>query len=233
VRQPIAWNNRRHLEIYFGSSGARLHPAIPSSRLHPDQMVSYRHDAPKIGVMFFDRTLPARCKQNLKDRFDTRYEITFYGPAGNDEAAADVWTGANSMNELIADGDPGFCLGPNSMKRQPSSLCYTSGTTGNPKRRALFPTGPTCFNSLVGTSPDGLANLRCDTVMPLCQCCNVNAVGRTLYGCVARPQKLVLPGPGLDGDSLAKPDRHPTRDCGLAWPRFDGAILAGAGEIRL
>ena len=192
----IAWNNRRHLEIYFGSSGAGFVCHTLNPRLHPDQMVYIANDA-QDRVMFFDRTfLPAVA--NLKDRFDTVEHYVLLGP--RDDEAAQMFDGLQFYDELIADGDPDF-VWPELDERQPSSLCYTSGTTGNPKG-VLYSHRSTLLHALVGNQPDGLAISACDTVMPVVPMFHVNAWG-VPYTAASAGAKLVLPGPGLDGDSLA------------------------------
>ena len=94
----IAWNNRRHLEIYFGSSGAGFICHTLNPRLHPDQMVYIANDA-QDRVMFFDRTfLPAVA--NLKDRFDTVEHYVLLGP--RDDEAAQMLDGLQFYDELLS-----------------------------------------------------------------------------------------------------------------------------------
>ena len=191
----IAWNNRRHLEIYFGTSGAGFICHTLNPRLHPDQMVYIANDA-EDRVMFFDRTfLPAVAQ--LKDRFTTVEHYVLLGP--RDAEAAAMLDGLQFYDELIAQGDADF-IWPELDERQPSSLCYTSGTTGNPKG-VLYTHRSTLLHSLAGNHPDGLAISARDTVMPVVPMFHVNAWG-VPYTAAAAGAKLVLPGPGLDGESL-------------------------------
>lgn len=191
----IAWNNRRHLEIYFGSSGGGFICHTLNPRLHPDQMVYIANDA-EDRVMFFDRTfLPIVAK--LKDRLETVEHFVLLG--AHDAEAAAMLDGLQFYDDLIADGDPGF-VWPELDERQPSSLCYTSGTTGNPKG-VLYSHRSTLLHSLVGNQPDGLAISARDTVMPVVPMFHVNAWG-VPYTSAAVGARLVLPGPGLDGESL-------------------------------
>ncbi len=191
----IAWNNRRHLEIYFGCSSAGFICHTLNPRLHPDQMVYIANHA-EDRVMFFDRTfLPAIAK--LKDRFKSVEHYVLLG-ARDEEAEATI-DGLKIYDELIAEGDPAF-VWPELDERQPSSLCYTSGTTGNPKG-VLYSHRSTLLHSLAGNQPDGLAISARDTVLPVVPMFHVNAWG-VPYISAAVGAKLVLPGPGLDGESL-------------------------------
>jgi acyl-CoA synthetase (AMP-forming)/AMP-acid ligase II len=191
----IAWNNRRHLEIYFGSSGAGFICHTLNPRLHPDQMVYIVNDA-EDRILFFDSTfLPAIA--TLKERFETVEHYVLLG--ARDEKAAEMIDGLKFYDELIAEGDPDFAW-PKLDERQPSSLCYTSGTTGNPKG-VLYSHRSILLHSLIGNQPDGFAISARDTVMPVVPMFHVNAWG-VPYTSAAVGAKLILPGPGLDGESL-------------------------------
>jgi fatty-acyl-CoA synthase len=81
-----------------------------------------------------------------------------------------------------------------------SSLCYTSGTTGNPKG-ALYSHRSTLLHSYASTMPDALNVSARDTVLPVVPMFHVNAWGLP-YSVPLTGAKMVFPGAGLDGKSL-------------------------------
>lgn len=193
----IAWNNRRHLEIYFGvgSGGRVVHTINP--RLTPEQVAFIIGDASD-AVLFFDRTfLPLVAA--IRAHVPTVRHFVLLG--GADAEAAGKIDGLLFYDDLIATGDAGHRW-PDLDERAPAALCYTSGTTGHPKgvqysHRSLV------LHSLSGNQPDGLGIAARDTVMPVVPMFHVNAWG-VPYIAAAVGCKLVLPGPGLDGASLAR-----------------------------
>ena len=193
----IAWNNRRHLEIYFGASGGGFICHTINPRLHPEQLIFIVNDAAD-KVLFLDHTfLPATAK--LKDHFKTVEHIVLMGP--RDEDAAAQIEGLLFYDELLETGDGDFAWSSFEETRA-SSLCYTSGTTGNPKG-VLYTHRSTLLHSIGGNQPDGLAISAKDTVLPVVPMFHVNAWG-VPYIAASVGSKLVLPGPGLDGESLVK-----------------------------
>ncbi|KUP94595.1 long-chain-fatty-acid--CoA ligase [Tritonibacter horizontis] len=193
----IAWNNRRHMEIYFGVAGAGLVCHTINPRLHPDQLIFIVNHA-EDKVLFFDSTfLPAVAK--LKAHFKTVEHFVLMGP--RDDEASKILDGLVFYDELLETGDASYAW-PQFEETRASSLCYTSGTTGNPKG-VLYSHRSTLLHTLAGNQPDGLAISAKDTVLPVVPMFHVNAWG-VPYMAAANGAKLVLPGPGLDGDSLVK-----------------------------
>lgn len=193
----IAWNNRRHLEIYYGvaSSGRIIHTINP--RLHPDQLTFIVEDADD-QVLFLDRTfLPAIA--SLKPKLSHIKHFVLMG--GRDAEAEAMLDGLKFYDELLDEVEP-VSEWPALDENSPAALCYTSGTTGNPKgvqysHRSLV------LHSLAGNQPDGIAIAARDTVLPVVPMFHVNAWS-VPYIAAAVGAKLVLPGPNLDGDSLVK-----------------------------
>lgn len=191
----IAWNNRRHLEIYYGvaSSGRITHTINP--RLHPEQLIYIVEDADD-QVLFFDRTfLPAVAA--LKPKLTSIRHFVLM--SGRDEEAEGMLEGIKFYDELLADAEP-VASWPEIDEKSPAALCYTSGTTGNPKG-VQYTHRSTVLHSLAGNQPDGLAIAARDTVLPVVPMFHVNAWG-VPYIAAAVGAKLVLPGPHLDGESL-------------------------------
>ncbi|WP_319826463.1 long-chain-fatty-acid--CoA ligase [Thalassovita sp.] len=191
----IAWNNQRHLEIYFGVAGAGMICHTINPRLFPEQLVYIINHA-EDRVLFLDRTfLPVAAK--LGEHLKTVKHIVLMGP--RDEEAAAMVPGLMFYDELIEEGDAAYEW-PQVDENAPSSLCYTSGTTGNPKG-VLYTHRSTVLHSLGGNQPDALNLSARDSVMPVVPMFHVNAWG-VPYIAPAVGCKLVLPGPNLDGDSL-------------------------------
>ncbi|MCB1397430.1 MAG: AMP-binding protein, partial [Rhodobacteraceae bacterium] len=124
----LAWNNRRHLEIYYGVSGAGFVCHTINPRLFPEQLVYIAGHA-EDRVLFFDKTFVPLVKA-LKDQLGTVEHFVYMGPADAEVAAA--VPGVIAYDDLVAGGDAGFEW-PEFDENTASSLCYTSGTTGHPK----------------------------------------------------------------------------------------------------
>lgn len=193
----IAWNNRRHLEIYFGVAGAGMVCHTINPRLFPEQLIYIINHA-EDQILFLDQTfLPVAAK--LGEHLKTLKHVVLMGP--RDEEAAAMVDGLLFYDELIA-GEPDDTTWPELDENLPSSLCYTSGTTGNPKG-VQYTHRTTVLHSIAGNQPDGMALSAKDTVMAVVPMFHANAWG-VPYIAAAIGCKIVLPGPNLDGESLVK-----------------------------
>ncbi|MDO8771299.1 MAG: 3-(methylthio)propionyl-CoA ligase [Burkholderiaceae bacterium] len=191
----LAWNGYRHLELYFAvsGSGSVLHTLNP--RLHPDQLL-YILDHAEDQVLFFDLTfLPlveavaGRCKT-------VRH---FVAMIDKDKMPASKLPNLLCYEDLISAHEPDF-VWPTFDENTASSLCYTSGTTGNPKG-VLYSHRSTMLHTYASVMPDAIGISSRDCVMPVVPMFHVNAWGLP-YSCAMVGAKLVLPGPALDGKSL-------------------------------
>ena len=195
----LAWNGYRHMELYYAvsGSGAVLHTVNP--RLHPDQIV-YIADHAEDQVLCFDMSfLPLI--QAVAGRTKTIKAFV----AMTDRAhmpAADVAAKIPNLlcyEELINAQDDGFEW-PTFDENLASSLCYTSGTTGNPKG-VLYSHRSTVLHTFAIALPDSLDCSANDCILPVVPMFHVNAWGLPYAACMVGA-KLVFPGPGLDGKSL-------------------------------
>ncbi|MGL4488764.1 MAG: AMP-binding protein, partial [Rhizobiaceae bacterium] len=193
----IAWNNFRHLQIYFGVSGGGMVCHTINPRLFPEQLIYIINHA-EDQVIFFDRTF-APLIAKLRDQFATVKAYVLLG--GHDEEIAAAVPGVLFYDEFIEGGDADFAW-PELNELEASSLCYTSGTTGNPKG-VLYSHRSTLLHTFGVCLPDSLNISARDVALPVVPMFHVNAWG-TPYAAAMTGASLVLPGPGLDGDSLIK-----------------------------
>jgi 3-(methylthio)propionyl---CoA ligase len=192
----LAWNGYRHLEMYFGVSGSGkvLHTLNP--RLHPDQVVWIANHA-EDQVLCFDMSfLPI--VQAVHTRCTT---IKHYiAMCDADKLPADTGIpGLISYEAWIGKQSTAYEW-PQFDENTASSMCYTSGTTGNPKA-ALYSHRSSTLHAYAAALPDVMCLSARDSVLPVVPMFHVNAWGipysAALTGC-----KLVFPGPALDGKSI-------------------------------
>ena len=192
----LAWNGYRHMELYYAASGsgAVLHTLNP--RLHPDQVVWIANDA-EDRILFFDLTfLP------LIETIAPRLTTVKAFVAMTDRAhmpASDKLPNLLCYEDLIDNHKPDFAW-PDFDENTASSLCYTSGTTGNPKG-ALYSHRSTLLHTYAAGLPDAFNCSARDSILPVVPMFHVNAWGLPYVACMVGA-KLVFPGPWLDGKSL-------------------------------
>ena len=192
----MAWNGYRHLEAYYAvsGSGAVLHTLNP--RLFPEQIAYIANHAEDQYLIFELTFLPLieavaqHCKTIKgyilmcdRDRMPAQSAIP----------------GLMCYEDLIANNSDDYEW-PLFDENSASSLCYTSGTTGNPKG-ALYSHRSTLLHSYASTMPDALNVSGRDSVLPVVPMFHVNAWGLP-YSVPLTGAKMVFPGPSLDGKSL-------------------------------
>ena len=192
----IAWNGYRHLELYYGVSGAGrvLHTINP--RLHPDQVTWIINHAEDQLLCFDLSFLP------LVQAVHARCPAVRQWIALCDEDKLPVDSGIPhllSYEGWIGGGSEHYDW-PRFDENMASSMCYTSGTTGHPKA-ALYSHRSTLLHAYAAALPDAMGISSRDAVLPVVPMFHVNAWGipyaGALTGC-----KLVFPGPALDGKSV-------------------------------
>ena len=192
----LAWNGYRHMELYYGvsGSGAVLHTINP--RLHPDQ-IAYIVNHAQDQYLFFDLTfLPAIEVMAAHCKTVKGYVLM----ADRDRMPAQTSIpNLLCYEDLIASTDDDYTW-PLFDENAAASLCYTSGTTGNPKG-ALYSHRSTVLHAYASAMPNGLNVRATDTVLPVVPMFHVNAWGLP-YSVLLAGAKMVYPGAALDGKSL-------------------------------
>ncbi len=192
----IAWNNYRHIEIYYAVSGigAVVHTINP--RLDPKQiawMIGHAEDT----MVFFDNTFGpiidgihgfcptvnkwvAMCE--AKDLPEYKAPVEDFESLIGDESDEIDW--------------------PRFDENTACTLCYTSGTTGDPKG-VLYSHRSTILHAMAGAASDVIGGGSNDTILAVVPMFHVSAWGLVYSGAMVGA-KLVMPGPNLDGPSLTK-----------------------------
>ena len=191
----LAWNNRRHLEIYYAASGAGFVCHTINPRLFPEQLVYIINHA-QDRVLFFDSTFVPLIAA-IQDQLTEVGHFVLMGP--RDETALAQISGVEFYDELIETGDAAFEW-PVFDENTASGLCYTSGTTGHPKG-VLYSHRSTVLHSFASNTCDVIGYSAMDVVMPVVPMFHVNAWGSP-YGCAMSGAQMVLPGPDLHGEAL-------------------------------
>jgi fatty-acyl-CoA synthase len=191
----IAWNNHRHLEAYYAVSGSGMVMHTCNPRLHPQQLIYIiNHAADE--VMLFDSTFAPLIKGIAAHCPQVKHWVCL-SDAVNLPAIDGVKTIA--YEDLIAPHSSQFEW-PEFDERTGAALCYTSGTTGNPKG-ALYSHRAIVLNALTGCLPGVLDISPQQTILPVVPMFHINA-WCIPYAAPIGGAKLVLPGPRLDGASL-------------------------------
>ncbi|AOS79148.1 MULTISPECIES: 3-(methylthio)propionyl-CoA ligase [Hydrogenophaga] len=192
----LAWNGYRHLELYFGVSGTGrvLHTLNP--RLHPEQLVWIVNHA-EDKALCFDMTFLPLVKAVWSKCPTVKHWIALC-----DEAALPADSGIPGLKSYEAwiGAHKDTYAWPEFDENSASSMCYTSGTTGNPKA-ALYSHRSTTLHAYGAAMPDAMSCSARDSILPVVPMFHVNAWGLP-YSAAAVGCKLVFPGPALDGKSV-------------------------------
>ncbi len=192
----LAWNGYRHMEMYYavGGLGGVVHTINP--RLHPEQIAWIVNHAGDTHLAFDLTFLPiveaiaskcptvktwiAMCDQDKQPKSDKIPNLVNY-------------------EEFIATGSSEYRW-PELDERTACGLCYTSGTTGNPKG-AMYSHRSTVLHAYAAALPDAMGASARDSILPVVPMFHVNAWGLP-YICPLVGAKIVFPGSGMDGKSL-------------------------------
>ena len=205
----LAWNTARHFEPYYAifGIGAVLHTLNP--RLSPTSSAT-SSTTPRIKILFVDLTFLPLAEQLAANWPNVKHFIVMTDREHMPQTSLphalcyeDCWRGKAGLPWPIFD------------ENTASSLCYTSGTTGNPKG-SLYSHRSTVLHSW-RLRRDVIAFSARDSVLPIVPMFHANAWGSP-YSCAYAGSKLVFPGPKLDGASVCELMEAEKVTCGLGVP---------------
>jgi len=194
----LAWNDYRHFEVYFGAACMGLVCHTINPRLFPEQIDFIVNHAEDRWLFVDPAFIPLL--RGLQERLPTVERFVILGPA---DAAQDCGLRDAVSYESLLEGLPGDFDWPVLDENTACSLCYTSGTTGNPKG-VLYSHRALVLHTYAALMPDSM-NLSCrEVVMPVVPMFHVNAWSIP-YGAAVVGAKLVFPGPRMgDGETLQR-----------------------------
>ncbi|HVM54684.1 MAG TPA: long-chain fatty acid--CoA ligase [Acidimicrobiales bacterium] len=194
----FGWNTARHLELWYGVPCTNRVLHTLNIRLFPDQL-TYIVNHAEDEVIFVDRSLAALLFPLLKT-FETVRTIVVMddgkGDVPDDSAGIEVL----DYEALLADASPvDFVV---TDENAAASMCYTSGTTGNPKgvvysHRSIY------LHTVGAMVADGIGIRESDVVLPVVPMFHANAWGLAHAG-PAAGATMVMPGPDLSGPAIAE-----------------------------
>ena len=191
----LAWNGYRHFETYYAvaGSGAVIHTINP--RLFPDQ-IAYIANHAEDKVVFFDLTFAPLIEKLAPQLKTVRHYVAMTDKAHMPKEKIPNLSCYESLLEEQSDRYDW----PSFDEKTAACLCYTSGTTGNPKG-ALYQHRSTIIHAYAASLPDALGLSAREVVLPVVPMFHVNAWSLP-YACALTGAKMVFPGQHLDGRSV-------------------------------
>jgi fatty-acyl-CoA synthase len=188
------WNNQEHFEAYLAvpSMGAVLNTV--NIRLFPEQ-ITYIVNHAKDRILLVDDTL-VEPLEKLAAEFETVEHFVVVGDGDTGSLP-----NAIRYEDLLADAGASFDY-PDLDERSAAGLCYTSGTTGNPKG-VLYSHRSSILHALMQSSSDSLGLRATDRVLPIVPMFHVNAWGIP-HACGLTGASLVMPDRFLQGEPVAR-----------------------------
>jgi fatty-acyl-CoA synthase len=198
----FAWNNQRHFELYFAIPcvGAVLHTL--NIRLFEEQLTYIANHA-EDQVIFVDASL-VPLLEKLAPSFETVRHYVVMGDPAHPTRPGDPGSLPNALNyeDLLEEAGPGGYDYPDVDERQAAALCYTSGTTGNPKG-VLYSHRSISLHSSATLMRDAVGLSRADRVLAVVPMFHANAWGLP-HGAALAGADLILPDRFLQAEPLAQ-----------------------------
>lgn len=193
----LAWNNHRHVETWYAISGSGMVCHTINPRLFPEQLTFIINDADDKVVMF-DKTFAALIASIQPSIPNVQHFVCM---SEADPVIQAILPNVKFYDDLITAQTAEFEW-PQLDENTASSLCYTSGTTGNPKG-VLYSHRSSVLHSFATCFPDTINLSSKEVVLPVVPMFHVNAWSIP-YAAAMIGSSLVLPGPDLDGKSLVE-----------------------------
>jgi|TARA_R100000501_G_scaffold17783_1_gene33759 fatty-acyl-CoA synthase len=193
----LAWNTHRHIECWYGISGMGAVAHTVNPRLFEDQIVYIINHAGD-RVLFLDLTFVGLIEK-LAPRLNSVEHFVLMTDAAHMPTNASV--DFLCYEELVAQADGDFAWA-RVEETTPAGLCYTSGTTGNPKG-VLYTHRSNVLHTLGSITKDAMGVGSEDVALPVVPMYHANAWGLP-YSCAAVGAKMVMGGPHFDAPTLHK-----------------------------
>ena len=195
VVATMAWNTHRHFEAWYGITGVGGIYHTLNPRLFPEQL-SYIINHAEDKIILTDLTFVPVLEGIEKDIPNVKAIIIMTDAAHMPETSL---KNVLCYEDLI-DSNNGDFNWVEVDERAPSGMCYTSGTTGNPKG-VCYTHRSNVLHTLTSLSNDVMGLSSMDSVMPVVPMFHANAWGLA-FSAPAVGSKIVNPGPNMDGESI-------------------------------